>query len=44
MSSPLPFTDEYELTSELDAEDVVVGQTSRESAFVDPDDDEYDWT
>jgi hypothetical protein len=37
------FADEHELTDELYAEDVVVGQTSRQSAFIDPDDDEYDW-
>jgi len=37
------FADEHELTDELYAEDVVAGQTSRQSAFIDPDDDEYDW-
>lgn len=38
------FADEHDLTEELCAEDVVIGQTSRQSAFVDPDDPEYDWT
>jgi hypothetical protein len=40
---PAAFTDEHDLTDELCAEDVVVGRTSRESAFIDPDDSEYDW-
>jgi hypothetical protein len=44
MILPAPFTDEYDLTEELCVEDFLVGQTSRESAFIDPDDEEYDWT
>jgi len=43
MIAPAAFTDEHDLTDELCAEDVVVGRTSRESAFIDPDDSEYDW-
>lgn len=44
MITPPSFTDEYDLADELSAEDVAEGCLSRESAFVDPDDDEYDWT
>lgn len=44
MIAPKSYADEYELTDELQIEDVVIGQATRESAYVDPDDDEYDWT
>jgi hypothetical protein len=44
MIAPQAFTDEHDLGDELCAEDVVIGRISRESAFIDPDDDEYDWS
>lgn len=37
------YTDEHDLSEELQVEDVVIGRTSRASAFVDLDDEEYDW-
>lgn len=38
------FADEYDLADELAAEDLGRDRTSRQSAFIDPDDDAYDWT
>lgn len=43
MIAPQAFADEHDLTDELYAEDLVTGLTSPQSAFIDPDDDEYDW-
>lgn len=38
------FADEHDLTDELYAEDLTKDRTTRQLAFVDPDDEAYDWT
>lgn len=42
--APQAYADEYELTDELYAEELAKDRSERHFAFIDPDDDEYEWS